>query len=173
MDKTTPLTTKQIAKHLLLVHEGIKTKEYVCTAGHRTIGVGFNLDAHKLPSFVKPKMLNNGKIVITIDEAVALLDDSLGEHYQDLIDSIPWYTQLDAWRQAALLDMAFNMGVPALIKFKKTLGLIQNQRFAEAALEAKDSKWAKEDVGASRVSTITTIIAKGSLTEEQMRVYAL
>ena len=41
----------------------------------------------------------------------------------------PCVNDLDAVRQLILMDMAFNMGVPRLCKFKKMWAAIHEQRF--------------------------------------------
>jgi len=53
-----------IARDLLKVHEGLRTREYKDTTGNRTIGYGWNLDAKPLPAGLgrkdaaEPRLLN-------------------------------------------------------------------------------------------------------------------
>ena len=54
----------------------------------------------------------------------------------------PCVEDLDAVRQLILMDMAFNMGVPRLCKFKKMWAAIEEQRFDIASIEMMDSRWA-------------------------------
>ena len=56
----------------------------------------------------------------------------------------PVVNDLDAVRQLILMDMAFNMGVPRLCKFKKMWAAIHEQRFDIASIEMLDSRWAKQ-----------------------------
>jgi len=51
---------------------------------------------------------------------------------------------LDAVRQLILMDMAFNMGVPRLCKFKKMWNAIHEDNFDAASLEMMDSRWARQ-----------------------------
>lgn len=58
----------------------------------------------------------------------------------------PEYDILPPNVRLAILDMLFNMGINRFRGFKKTIRLIHEGRFQEAALEALDSEWAKHDV---------------------------
>jgi lysozyme len=66
---------------------------------------------------------------------------------------------LDAVRQLILMDMAFNMGVPRLCKFKKMWGAIHDHKFDIASIEMLDSRWAKQ-VG-SRAVKLSDAMKKG------------
>ncbi len=59
----------------------------------------------------------------------------------------------------ALYNMAYNLGVDGLFKFKKMLQALKDKNYELASKEALDSKWAKE-VG-SRATEIAGIIRKG------------
>jgi lysozyme len=132
-----------IARALLKVHEGLRTTEYVDTTGNRTIGYGWNLDAKPLPTGVGTTD-TSGKMVITKSEAEGLLDQSMLAHWTELIAKLPWVGGLDEWRQAALLDMAFNMGIPTLLTFKNTLNDISAHRFKDAAARMLESRWSTQ-----------------------------
>jgi lysozyme len=56
----------------------------------------------------------------------------------------PCVNDLDAVRQLILMDMAFNMGVPRLCKFKNMWNAIHEQRFDIASAEMLDSRWATQ-----------------------------
>ncbi len=51
---------------------------------------------------------------------------------------------MDDVRQRVIVDMAFNMGLGSLSKFKNTLGHIEAGRYEEASVEMLDSKWARQ-----------------------------
>lgn len=63
----------------------------------------------------------------------------------ELIRRLPWTTGLDDVRFAALLNMAFQMGVDGLLGFSKSLQLISVGMYAKAAVEMLDSKWGRID----------------------------
>lgn len=152
---------------LLMRHEGLSLTEYRDSTGNRTIGYGWNLDAHPLPEGIgfapkgKPARLNSKF------EAAKLLDVSIKSHWDDLIVALPWVaienpaTNWNTARQAALLDMAFNMGITILLGFKNTLNLMRLGRYDEAAANMMQSKWAMQVKG--RALTISTIIKTGAV----------
>ena len=47
-------------------------------------------------------------------------------------------------RQRIIIDMAFNMGVPRLGKFKKMWKAIEEENFEEAKIQMLDSRWANQ-----------------------------
>jgi lysozyme len=128
-------------KDQLILHEGLKLKPYKCTAGKITIGVGRNIE----------------DIGITEDEARSLLDNDILRVAQELDNALPWWRDLSDVRQRVLLDMAFNIGTPTLMKFKNTLALIEAGEFEKASVEMLDSRWA-EQVG-QRARTLSQAMA--------------
>jgi lysozyme len=52
--------------------------------------------------------------------------------------------ELDEIRQRVIIDMAFNMGVPRLNKFKKMWKAIEEENFEEAKIQMLDSRWASQ-----------------------------
>jgi len=63
----------------------------------------------------------------------------------ELIKRLPWVTGLDDVRFAALLNMAFQMGIDGLLAFKNSLKLISVGMYDKAEAELLESKWAKLD----------------------------
>ncbi len=78
-----------------------------------------------------------------IQVQVAFNEDIL-RHNRELVRKIPWCVELDHIRFCALLNMAFNMGIPKLSKFKKLLAALNAQDWPKAYSEALDSKWATQ-----------------------------
>ena len=109
----------------LKIHEGLRLKPYQCTAGKWTIGYGRNLE-------------DNG---ITKFEAEQLLTHDVAGVIMQLSDAIDGWHCLNEARKAVLVNMAFNMGVNGLMKFKKTLGYVRLKMYKEAGVEMMDSKW--------------------------------
>lgn len=115
-------------KAQLVRHEGLRLKPYRDTVGKLTIGVGRNLD----------------DVGITEDEAGQLLDNDVTRAYHELVRAVPSFGSLDEDRQHVLLDMAFNLGVPRLLEFKKMLAAVESRDFDQAAAEMLDSRWARQ-----------------------------
>lgn len=112
----------------LIVHEGFELMPYTDTVGKVTIGVGRNLT-------------DRG---ISEDEALYLLKNDISLHKEELERSFPIVKSLDSVRYYVLLDMAFNMGIPRLQKFRRMWVYIQTSDYDKAAIEMLDSKWATQ-----------------------------
>lgn len=115
-------------KNLLRLHEGLRLNPYYCTADKLTIGYGRNLE----------------ETGITEKEAEFLLSNDVFLVEHDLKDRLSYFSELSDVRRAVLVDMAFNLGVAGLFKFKKTLALIKSGEYNEAAMEMLDSRWASQ-----------------------------
>ena len=110
----------------LKVHEGFRAKPYRCSEGFLTIGYGLNLDAG-----------------ITREEAEMLLAHRVKKVHMDLV-TLPFWHKLSEARRDVLINMAYNLGVAGLMKFKVTLGLIAEGNYTEASKQMLKSKWAKQ-----------------------------
>ncbi len=133
---------KDKLEEMLIEHEGLKLKPYRCTAGKLTIGVGRNLD-------------DNG---ITEAEARMMLRYDIEVAFTQLI-KYKWFTNLDDVRKMAIVDMAFNLGMPRFLQFKKFIECLSYQKYENAAEEMLHSLWAKQ-VG-KRAIRLSEIIKTG------------
>ncbi len=123
--------------------EGLRLKPYKDTVGKLTIGYGRNLD----------------DVGISETEAEHLLRSDLRKVLRDLDLKLPWWRDLTRNRQCALANMAFNLGIGGLFKFKNMLSALMEKNYSIAADEALDSKWAKQ-VG-DRAIRIADLIRNG------------
>ena len=62
----------------------------------------------------------------------------------ELDKNMPWWKDLDDDKQRVMANMAFNLGLPRLSKFKKFLKAMEEGDFKTAAVEMMDSKWATQ-----------------------------
>jgi len=108
--------------------EGCKLKPYYCTAGKLTIGVGRNLESTG----------------INKAEAKFMLENDIVRIMRELDTILPFWRELSPTRQAALINMAFNLGTFGLSRFTKTVGYLQRAEFEEAGDEMLRSKWADQ-----------------------------
>ena len=132
---------------LLIKHEGLRLKPYLCTAGRTSIGVGRNLD-------------DNG---ITEAEAMAMLDRDIAVTVSALRDEFLWFADLDRTRKDAVISLGFNMGVKKLTTFKKFLAGMAAQDYEVAAAEILDSTYATQ-VG-KRAIELAGMIRTGNAVE--------
>ena len=112
-------------------HEGFKGDRYLDSLGKPTIGVGTLLP-------------------LTEDEGMLLAFCRMTDHADELgqrlyderhipITDLPWAARM------VLVEMAFQLGVPKLMRFRRMLAAIAKRDWKEAAAEALDSKWARSD----------------------------
>jgi len=115
------------AKIPLLIesHEGRMRRMYKCTAGFNTIGVGHNLDANGL---------TDRAIDVILVEDIRAVEAGLDR-------ALPWWRKESDARRAALVDLAFNMGVNGLLQFRNTLEAWRTGRHQQAADGLVASKW--------------------------------
>lgn len=123
---------------LLKVHEGEKAQIYYDSVGIPTIGVGFNLD-------------NPG---LYPEEIAFVLQNRINKLQAALPTAILVYTSLSDNRKMVLEDMAFNVGVPGLKKFKRFITALERQDYASAADEIIDS-----EIAPARARRLAAIMA--------------
>ena len=114
-------------EELLIRHESIRFKPYLCTAGKTTIGAGRNLD-------------DKG---ITKEEALYLLNNDIEECKRDLIGNIfkgGFYTFPEPI-QHVLISMRFQLGRDGFREFKKMIQAFKDFNYSKAIVEMMDSDW--------------------------------
>jgi lysozyme len=111
--------------------EGEKLFAYKDHLGYLTIGVGRLIDKRK----------GGG---ISEEESAYLLSNDINRIDADLRSRLAWFANLDEVRQEALINMAFQLGVDGLLKFRNTLAAIRDERYEHAAELARQSLWAKQ-----------------------------
>jgi lysozyme len=121
---------------------------YTDTVGKVTIGVGRNLTDRGL----------------TKEECRHLLANDIEISVGELKMNFHWFAKLDDTRQAALVDLHFNLGINRLKTFTKTLRLIEkcilgDDLWSKVAEELLDSKWAGQ-VG-QRAQTLARMLELG------------
>tara|TARA_A100001515_G_scaffold131222_1_gene118864 strand:+ start:536 stop:958 length:423 start_codon:yes stop_codon:yes gene_type:complete len=134
---------------MLKLHEGVRNHVYVCTAGYETIGVGRNISESGLG--------------LTDEEINILLMNDIERVKQELTASYFWFPDLDDVRQAAMIDICFNLGLSRLRGFVKAITAMSRQQWDVAADEFMDSRWS-EQVG-QRAITVTNMIRTGDYPE--------
>lgn len=112
-------------------HEGFVGHAYVDTRGLLTIGYGRLIDEQK----------GGG---ISVSEGEYLLRNDVQRVMSQVNEKLPWVKDLSDVRQNVLYNMAFQLGVNGLLGFKRTLAHIKAGRYAEAADELLNSKWASQ-----------------------------
>lgn len=107
---------------LLVRHEGKRNKMYLDQKGIETIGIGHNLRA--VP-------ISDRAVKVIFEDDTAGLDAEL--------QTLPWYIALSEARQAAIFDLAFNVGFHGLLLFTHMISAIAEKDFSRAADEIESS----------------------------------
>ena len=114
--------------------EGVESSPYKDTKGILTVGVGHNMQASPLPDgWTFP--LDDGQID-------ALLTSDLLGVFDDLDRNLPWWSGLNDVRQRALANFVFQLGITKALGFTKSLPLIRQGKYADAANAMLQSAWA-------------------------------
>lgn len=117
--------------------EGEVLHAYQDSLGFWTIGIGVLIDKRK----------GGG---ITEEESQYLFQNRLKAKTEELEKRLPWFKTLDPIRQAALQNMAYQLGVPGLLKFTNSLAAIRDERYAHAEALLLQSLWAKQTPNRAR-----------------------
>lgn len=126
-------------------HEGFRNHSYRCTAGKLTIGYGYNLSANPL-KLSSIELYHTQLVGMGEYEAERLLKLMIAKITDQLEEALPVINRLDTVRQDVLINMAYNMGLVGLLKFKKMIAALEKKDYQKASIEMLNSKWAS-DVG--------------------------
>ena len=102
----------------------------------------------------------NLKRGITENEAVYLLTNDVDTVISEVRRALPWVKDLDHARWSVIMELGFNLGVPGLLEFKRTLASVKAGDYETAAVQMLESKWA-DQVG-KRAITLAEIMRSGS-----------
>lgn len=109
----------------------MRLQPYLDSQGYLTIGIGRLLD---------PKVGGG----ITEEEAIYLLRGDIVRHEHELVHTFPVVRKLSRERFYAILNMAFNLGIPRLKTFRNMWDAIHRKDWERAAAEMLNSRWAKQ-----------------------------
>lgn len=124
-----------MTRQLIELDEGVRSRMYLDSKGIRTIGIGHNLDANP-PCEAVVNFQTSAHLPVNDDWLPQSID---AQYVKDLSANCSWLWERPWWsacsepRQAALNDMAFNLGPEKMMKFTTFLGLIAVQDWDAAA----------------------------------------
>ncbi len=95
-------------KRDLIRREELRLKPYLCSNGHWTIAVGWNMDSRPLPVEMAAYLKAHG--CISEDMAIELLEIAIRDVVADCRELFPRFDSFSDLRQEALVDVLFNMG---------------------------------------------------------------
>lgn len=135
-------------KTRLKTEEGVRIVVYHDTAGHPTIGVGFNLDRADAATLLSRFGADRGDVLagkpLTLDQVDALLDVTVCEAIETARAHVGGFDALPEGAQQVLADLTFNMGWTTLAGFRRFLGYVALHYWSEAADALADSLWHRQ-----------------------------
>lgn len=123
----------------LKVEEGWRSKVYIDTTGHLTIGHGLNLG--RIDWERRKVYPVNG---LTTHEGELILVRQITEVLEEIAQRLPWWDRLDEARQLVLADMAFNIRNFYENASVRLLPAVQRGDYALAADIMESWLWAKQ-----------------------------
>ena len=153
---------------MLIRDEGLELKVYKDTLGIDTIGAGRNLRDRPL-TVAQLQHLGLSDMQDLYDNGITLygaryilrIDVDIAE--RELITAHSCVEFLNAPRQMACVNMAFNLGIPRLKLFINMWSAIHRKDYDRAADEMLDSRWAKQVK--SRATRLSDIMRTGELND--------
>lgn len=106
---------------------------------------GFSHVAYPDPlSGGKPYTFGHGLTYISHEESVYCVRNRIKMIDDQLNIALSFYKNLSQSVKDVLIEMAYQMGLDGLLKFKTTLHLISKGDYSSASLSMLDSKWFKQ-----------------------------
>ena len=109
-------------------HEGYRSRVYKCTEGYDTIGYGFAIKDLELDE----------------DMAEEILLRKLEKLIKRVRSKFDWLDEVPREVQGVLVEMAYQMGLSGVCKFKRALKFMEHQNWEHAAEEMLMSRWHKQ-----------------------------
>lgn len=132
---------------ILKREEGWRPCAYEDSEGYLTIGYGFLIDERRPGAG------------ITKGEGELILLNRIDRLLAELGTRIAFWKELSDGRQAALVCMAYQLGVSGVMGFAKMLDAMGNEDWQRARREALDSAWAKQTP--ARAERVAKMIEEG------------
>ena len=133
---------------MISLNEGVKPKVYKDSKGHRTIGVGFNLEDGGNRKILKKEGIDINELFdgreLSENEVKTLYNYSLTQAFNDAQKFDKNFAKRPEKVKKAIVDMSFNLGLPRLNKFKKMREGLEVDDYSKAADEMVDSEWYKD-----------------------------
>ena len=124
--------------------EGFRQFPYKCPSDKLTIGIGRNIE-------------DNG---ITEEEAEYLCHNDVGRCVAEAREIFPAFPILPDNVKRAVINMLFQLGRTRFTGFKKMIAALRERDYERAAVEALDSRWAKQTP--RRAERVASLIRKGA-----------
>lgn len=135
-------------REMFIENEGFKDQVYTDTLGNRTIGIGFNLEDKANQKVLADIGLDLQEVLggkkLERNDIIRLYNHSLTQAFSDAQQFDPGFARRPEPVKKAIVDMAFNLGLTRLNKFKKMKAALMDNDYGRAADEMVDSLWYKQ-----------------------------
>ncbi|WP_163836887.1 glycoside hydrolase family protein [Spartinivicinus ruber] len=125
---------------LIEYEEGWREKPYLCSEGYPTIGYGFKIGPKGAPINLYQFEISQSVGRLWLNEILADLQEKAFAH-TEIRTAV---AACNDARKAVLISMAYQMGISGLLKFRKALKAIADQRWSDGKTEMLDSRWARQ-----------------------------
>ena len=127
--------------------EGVRYKQYRCSAGHRTIGIGYNIDSKSAAQLARD-LLAIGEVdfntELSVPQVQMLLTRSIQRAQADAVIWFPDLHDLPLDVKRAIVDLSFNIGRTKLSKFVRLRAALSRRDWVAASDEMMDSRWYRQ-----------------------------
>ena len=123
----TSIQARELARQVIERHEGYT--RFPKPDAHNTLEVGYGLNLNRRGLYR--------------DEADWLVIQEVTRLY-GWLSSFDWFSPMSVNRQAALIDMAYDLGEDGIEEFARMMAWLDSRDYASAADEMLNSKWAIE-----------------------------
>jgi GH24 family phage-related lysozyme (muramidase) len=127
-------------------NEGKRAHVYTDTAGHPSVGIGFNLDRQGAKDAIQAvgadyDKVRAGQQDLTDDQISRLFEQDLNQAVGEASSLVSNFSSLDDPRQFVVVDMIFNLGSSGFGQFHHAIAAIQSQDWEAAGEAMTQSSW--------------------------------
>ena len=124
-------------------HEGFESKPYIDPLAYNSIPLDEYAIIKKNWNRLKVTF-GYGFTFLTEPEAELVLKYRIAHIRIELEDKLPVFHRLSQNRQEVLIEMAYQLGVTGLLKFKNMIQALIGRNYDRASREMLDSRWARQ-----------------------------
>src|SRR5262245_26829935 len=127
-------------------YEGKRAHVYTDTAGHPTVGIGFNLDRDGAQPALEAVGANYNEVRagsqdLSDEQISSLFQQDLNQAIDGATSAVSNFSNLNEPRQFVVVDMIFNLGQHGFSQFHHTIKAIESGEWESAGDHMKDSAW--------------------------------
>jgi len=124
----------------ILLHEGFEPKPYIDPLAHKKIPAD-EFEIIKNNWHLLTPTFGHGLTYITETESTVIVQGRINDITVDLHMQEWSFRDAHVAVKNVLIEMAYQMGVDGVLKFKKMWNAIEKRNYKEAAKEMRDSMW--------------------------------